>query len=130
METEDIAAAAMRYGNGAIGTIAATTTAFPGFPETVEIVGSKGTARLEGARLIADFHDGSRMETGDENAGGGAGADPMAFPNDHHRAVLADFLDALDGGRQPRVNGREALKVHRLIAAILRAAETGRREPV
>ena len=49
METEDIAAAAVRYTNGAIGTIAATTTAFPGFPEAVEIVGSKGTARLEGA---------------------------------------------------------------------------------
>jgi UDP-N-acetyl-2-amino-2-deoxyglucuronate dehydrogenase len=130
METEDVAAAALRYGNGAIGTITATTTAFPGFPETVEIVGSKGTARLEGARLIADFHDGSRLEAGDENAGGGAGADPMAFPNDHHRAVLADFLDALGGGRQPRVSGREALKVHRLIAAILRASETGRREPV
>ena len=61
METEDVAAAVVRYGNGAIGTTAATTTAFPGFPETVEIVGSKGTARLEGARLIADFHDGSRL---------------------------------------------------------------------
>ena len=55
METEDVAAAAVRYANGAIGTIAATTTAFPGFPETVEIVGSKGTARLEGARLDRRF---------------------------------------------------------------------------
>ena len=79
---------------------------------------------------IADFHDGSRFEAGDENAGGGTGADPMAFPHEHHRAVLADFLDALDSGGQPRVNGKEALKVHRLIAAILRSSETGRREPV
>ena len=130
MESEDIAAAAVRYTNGAIGTIAATTTAFPGFPEAVEIVGSKGTARLEGARLIADFHDGSRFEAGDASAGGGTGADPMAFSHEHHRAMLTDFLDALDRGGQPRINGKEALKVHRLIAAILRSSEAGRREPV
>ena len=128
METEDVAAAAVRYANGAIGTIAATTTAFPGFPEMVELIGSMGTARLAGARLAADFHDGSRFEAGDENAGGGTGGDPMSFPHQHHRAVLTDFLDALDSGGQPRVTGKEAMKVHRLIAAILRSSETGRRE--
>jgi len=47
-----------------------------------------------------------------------------------NRSVLADFLDALDSDRQPVINGREALKVHRLITAILRSAETGRREAV
>ena len=46
------------------------------------------------------------------------------------RGLLIDFLDALEEGRQPLVNGKEALKVHRLIAAILRSGETGRREPV
>ena len=50
----------------------------------------------------------------------------MAFPHEHHRAVLADFLDAVETGREPRVSGREALKVHRLIEAILRSAATGR----
>ena len=74
-----------------IGTIAATTTAFPGFADAVEIVGSKGTARLDGAELTADFHDGSRFEAGDESAGGGTGADPMAFPHEHHRARAHGF---------------------------------------
>ena len=54
----------------------------------------------------------------------------MAFPHEHHRAVLADFLDAVETGRAPRVSGREALKVHRLIEAILRSARTGRPQPV
>jgi predicted dehydrogenase len=130
METEDIAAAAMRYANGAVGMISATTTAFPGFADVVEVIGSKGTARLANAMLTADFHDGSRFEAGKESDGGGTGADPMAFPHEHHRGVLTDFLDALDSDRQPTVSGREALKVHRLIAAILRSAETGRQEPV
>ena len=51
----------------------------------------------------------------------------MAFPHQHHRAVIEDFLDAIEQDRDPAVTGREALKVHRLIAAILRSSETGER---
>lgn len=49
----------------------------------------------------------------------------MAFSHDAHRALIADFLDALDAGREPLISGAEALAVHRLIAAVLRSAETG-----
>ena len=52
----------------------------------------------------------------------------MAFSHEHHRAVLEDFLDAVEGDGQPKITGREALKVHRLIDAMLRSAETGLRE--
>ena len=60
-----------------------------------------------------------------EESSGGSGADPMAFPHDHHLAVWRDFLDAVDRDRQPRVSAQEALKVHRLIDALLAAGETG-----
>jgi UDP-N-acetyl-2-amino-2-deoxyglucuronate dehydrogenase len=56
----------------------------------------------------------------------GGGADPMAFPHDWHRSMIADFLDALDGGRPPRVTGREALRVHRLIDSLLLSARERR----
>jgi predicted dehydrogenase len=62
---------------------------------------------------------------GEEQATG-AGADPMAFPHDAHRALLADFLDALDEGRDPQASGREALRVHRFIDAVLRSSQEGR----
>ena len=42
METEDIVAAAMRFPDGAMGTIGATTTAYPGFPERIEIIAERG----------------------------------------------------------------------------------------
>ena len=54
----------------------------------------------------------------------------MAFPHDAHRALLADFLDALDQDRAPRPSGREALSVHHLIDALLRASAEGRMVPV
>ncbi|WP_028032473.1 Gfo/Idh/MocA family protein [Chelativorans sp. J32] len=130
METEDLVAGAIRFPNGAIGTVSATTCAYPGSPDSIEFIGTRGTARIEGASMVAQFHDGTEIRQDDGVLGGGAGADPMAFPHDHHRAVLSDFLDAIEAGTQPKVSGREALKVHRVIDALLRSAETGRREKV
>jgi UDP-N-acetyl-2-amino-2-deoxyglucuronate dehydrogenase len=54
-----------------------------------------------------------------EAGGGGTGADPMAFPHDWHLGVLRDFLEAIETGREPRVSGSEALKVHRFIDQLL-----------
>jgi predicted dehydrogenase len=126
METEDMVCAAARYASGAFGTIDATTAAYPGFPERIELIGTRGTAALVGAALAVAFHDGRRVDLATEAGGGGTGADPMAFPHDWHRSVLADFLDALDEGRDPRVSGEEALRVHRLCDALLAAGATGR----
>jgi hypothetical protein len=65
------------------------------------------------------LHDGTNVEVETDAGGGGTGADPMAFPHDWHRGVLTDFLDAVEHDRQPRVNGAEALKVHRFIDQLL-----------
>jgi len=125
METEDLAMAAIKYSNGGIGTISATTAAYPGIPDAIDVIGTKGMARIEGARLIAHFQDGTEKVVDDGALGGGAGSEPMAFSHEHHRAMIGDFLDAIESRRNPLVTGREALKVHRLIAALLRSAATG-----
>jgi len=125
METEDMAVAAVKFANGALGVIDATTAAYPGFAERIEIIGAKATAALIGSDLRVAHHDGRVTELTTEFGAGGTGADPMAFPNDWHRGVIADFLDALDQKRAPAISGREALKVHRLVDALLEAGETG-----
>ena len=126
METEDLVAAAARFSSGALGTIDATTAAYPGAAERIELIGSKGTASLAGAALTIGFHDGRRIDIGADLGTGGAGADPMAFPHDYHRSVMADFLDAITVGHAPKVTGEEALKVHRLIDALVETGRTGR----
>lgn len=130
METEDMVAAAVRYQNGAFGTIDATTAAYPGFAERIEIIGERATASLIGSDLTVAHHDGRMTELKTEYGAGGTGADPMAFPHDWHRSVHADFLDALDEKRAPMVSGAEALKVHRLIDALLAAGASGKRVKV
>lgn len=130
MQTEDMVAAAVRYANGALGTIDATTAAYPGFPERIELVCEHGTAVLAGMSLDVRFHDGTVISETPEALGDGTGADPMAFPHDWHRALIADFLDAIADDRDPPVSGEAALNVHRLIDALLLAAESGERVAV
>ena len=125
METEDFAGAGLRFANGALGALLATTAAYPGFAERIELIGTRATAVLHAGSLALHHQDGRIERVGEEQATG-AGADPMAFPHDAHRALLADFLDALDQGRDPHPSGRAALAVHRLIDAVLRSSATGR----
>jgi predicted dehydrogenase len=125
METEDMVCAALRFANGAIGTVEASTAAYPGFHEEILLTCERGTAQLRGGELLVQFHDGRQERVQVPSAAGGAGKDPMDFPHDFHRAVMADFAAALREGRPPRVTGEEALKVHRLIDALIETGRTG-----
>jgi UDP-N-acetyl-2-amino-2-deoxyglucuronate dehydrogenase len=126
METEDLVCAAVRFANGAVGVIDATTAAYPGAPERIELIGTNGTASLAGTALSVHYHDGRSEMVAADASPGGTGADPMAFPHDYHLGVWRDFLEAIERKRPPRVSGAEALKVHRLIDALLAASADGR----
>ncbi|HSW19450.1 MAG TPA: Gfo/Idh/MocA family oxidoreductase [Ramlibacter sp.] len=121
MECEDVATAVLRLRGGALATVNATTAAYPGFSERIQISGTLGTATLSGGELSVSWLDG-RSETRGEEAALGAGADPMAFAHDAHRALIADFAEAVRSDREPAASGAEALNVHRLIDALLEAS--------
>lgn len=129
METEDFATAGLLFESGLVGSLFATTACYPGGPERIEIVGSEAAAVLEGGGLVLRRPDGS-VERLVEPEGSGAGAAFMDFPHDAHRAVIADFLDAIEKGREPLCSGRSALSVQHLVDAVLRSSRSGRREPV
>ena len=124
MECEDTAAALLQFAGGAVGVVLATTAAYPGYAERIELNGTLGTATLEAGELTAGFTDGSRVTAGAAQGTGG-GADPMAFDHVAHRAVLQDFIHAVRDGRAPAVSGRSALAVQRVIEAIMSASQRG-----
>jgi len=127
IDTEDIAAAALRFANGAIGAVDATTVARPGFPERIEIAGTRGSAMLVAERL--DLHiAGAPPEVLDHGSAGGGGADPMAFDHGPHRAMITEMIAAIEQGRAPANDIATGLPVQRLVEAWLRSSETGRAE--
>jgi UDP-N-acetyl-2-amino-2-deoxyglucuronate dehydrogenase len=123
MEAEDFVTAGLRFANGAVGQLFATTASHPGRGETITLHCAQGSAHLEAGILRIDRHDGTSDAIG-QAATSGSGADPMAFTSDWHRAVLEDFADAVTTGRAPICPGRDALAVHRLIAAIEKSGHT------
>jgi predicted dehydrogenase len=125
IDTEDIACAMVEYENGAIGTLDATTTAYPGYPERIEIAGHAGSALLEAERLSVSRHDAPPLLVEGSISGGG-GADPMAFSHAAHARLWSDFLGAVQAGRQPLASARSALRVHALIDTMLASSREGR----
>jgi predicted dehydrogenase len=124
IDTEDIVTAALRFRNGAIGAVDATTVAEPGFPERIEIAGTGGSAMLVAERL--ELHvKGRPVEVLDRGLAGGGGADPMAFDHGPHRAMIAEMLDAIAEGRTPSNAGATGLSVLRLIDAVLESSASG-----
>lgn len=124
IDTEDIACATVIYENGAVGVVDATTTAYPGYPERIELAGTRGSAVLEAERLVAQLVGQPPLVVEGSSAWVG-GADPMAFSHEPHRRLIEDFVDAIAHGRPPQANGRSALAVHALIDAMLASSAVG-----
>ena len=61
IQVEDTLTATLRFANGAMATISATTTAAPGFPHRVEVYGTNGGIQIEGESVTRwDVADTSR----------------------------------------------------------------------
>ena len=124
MESEDFVCAGLRFACGAVGQLFASTASFPGRGETITLHHRHGSAHLEAGMVRIDRQDGTSEVIG-QAASSGAGADPMAFTSDWHRFVIEDFAEAVRDDRPPLVTGRDALGVHRLIAALELSANSG-----
>ena len=123
METEDHVSALLVLGNGAPGDLMATTAMYPGFPETIEIIGTLGSARLTGGNLQVHFLEGAPVIISSEG-GTGSGANPMDFSHEPHRELIIDFMQAIFEKRAPSVSGAEALKTQALISELLRLGQS------
>ena len=122
MESEDFVTAGLTFKNGAIGSLLATTANYPGGNECITLHFDKAVAKLDRGTLDIFWRDG-RTESYGENSEITDAGDPMAFKSSWHGSVIADFADAITQQRAPMATGREAMKVHRLIDALVASSE-------
>ena len=128
---EDVAMATLKFSNGALGIIEATTAIYPGYLKRIEIHGSAGSAVMVEEDLIKwDFAEKKPDDEAVEKAmaekvsGGGGAADPAAIGHHGHARQFADVLQAIQQGTQPLVDGPEGRRSVEIILAIYLAAET------
>jgi predicted dehydrogenase len=122
IETEDMVTALLTLGNGAPGSLWATTAQYPGYPERIEMIFEKASVSLTGGQLDIAFHDG-RHECVQAEGKSGSGDCIMDFSHEAHQALMKDFVEAVHSGRKPLASGEEALATHRLIDRILEVSK-------
>ena len=126
IEVEDTGAATLQFENGALGSIACTTSMWPGHFRTLTLAGTHGTAVLADEGLLFwQFREEIAEDQVTRNKmlalpGAGIGAsNPSAGVDARgHMAVFADFLAALEAGATPVIDGHEARKAVAIIRAI------------
>lgn len=126
IESEDILTAILRFENGALGVIQAATALWPGYPERVEIHGTKGTAIVTGDQLtswdVQDDEAASKTDPPPLSSGVSSGAsDPMAISLTPFERQFRDFADAVRTGRKPLVSGEEGLAALGVVERIYQA---------
>jgi predicted dehydrogenase len=133
IEVEDTAVACLRFANGALGVIEATTSVHPGYPKTIAIHGDRGTVVIEQDDVLRweltpeQPEDRAIKERFAQKTGvSGGSSNPAAISHVGHARQLADFVQAIQSGTAPSVDGREGRKAVQIILGIYRSASTGR----
>jgi UDP-N-acetyl-2-amino-2-deoxyglucuronate dehydrogenase len=132
IESEDTSVAALKFGNGAFGTIEATTAAWPGYSRRIEICGETGSAVMEDDDIARwEFREArpedERIRATRESSSMGSGAAaPMAIKFEGHLRQIQDFIDGIREKRAFFVEGREARKAVALVRAIYDSAASGK----
>ncbi len=135
METEDVGVAVLRFVNGAVGTIAATTGAYPGVTTRIEVFGDKGSAIIENDQLsylhlalneqeqASDY--GSNPKTARKIAvDSSAAQNPAGVSANSHALQIADMIRAIRENGTPLVDGNTARQAVDIILGIYELVRT------
>jgi UDP-N-acetyl-2-amino-2-deoxyglucuronate dehydrogenase len=126
IEVEDTAVACLTFAGGALGTLEATTAAFPGYPRRMELTGTNGTVVVEGDRVVSvDLHSApSEPPPVAEPPRNASSSSATVSDVSGHRRVLEDFLSAIASGGTPKCDGREGRRSVALVEAIYESARS------
>jgi predicted dehydrogenase len=134
IEVETNLVATLKFKNGALGVIEASTEMFPGRPKALQISGTDGSIACEeddlnfwefAKPLAVDAKVLERFSAKSDASGGAA--DPLAMSFDGHRRQFQELVDVVNGKKEAvTCDGKEGLRSVKLIGAIYESVRTGK----
>lgn len=130
VEVEDTLVASLKFANGSLATITATTTAAPGFAHRLEVYGTHGGIQVVGESVSAwGLAAGSPAHISpirpNANTEAGSGGDPRGIKPSGHIQVLRELLTSIDAGQGPSIDGPQGKRSLKTILDIYAAAGLG-----
>ena len=124
IEAEDTVLAILEFASGALGSLYATTAAYPGYPRRLEVTGTQGTVVLEQDRIVAaDLRNPPPKGIANSAPDTNPSATSAAVTDIRgHQAVIEDFLHAIEHNSSPACDGPEGRRSIALVESIYRAA--------
>jgi len=133
IEVEDTVVAAIKFANGALGTIECTTASYPGVLKRLEIMGTTGTVTLEDndvAKWQFEHEDAAdeliRAQFSSNGSAKGGASDPLSINYLGHQRQMEDMMQAIKTGSKPLIDGVEARKSVEIVLAIYESARSGK----
>ena len=134
IEAEDTAVAALRFKNGALGTILATTSTYPGYPAELQFVGERGSASIVDG-IIKQWafidHDPLDAEAAlywrDVAVDNERASSPMAFSCNEHKRQIERSISSILSNSKPEIGGLDARRSVALVLAVYESSATGKK---
>jgi len=128
IEVEDTGVAALKWRNGAMGTISVTMLTYPKNLEgSITILGEKGSVRIGGVAVNEikhwEFDSADPMDAQIADASYGT----TSIYGFGHPLYYRNVIDALRGDAEAETDGREGLKSLELLIALYLSARDGKR---
>ncbi len=128
IEAEDTAVVTLKFGNGALGIIEATTAARPKDLEgSLSILGEKGTVEIGGFAVNKMLHWNFEEEAENDNeVMEKYSVNPPNVYGFGHQAYYEHVVDSIENNKAQLVDGLTGRKSLELITAIYESIETGK----
>ena len=126
LEGEDNAIATLRYKNGAIGVIQASTSVQPSQSRRIEIHGEKGSVLIDGDTIKISMTEDNPTKDNTQNEPPGSGSSsPMdGFSFEPHKRQFEAIAEAIQNNKTPPVSGVESLKSLAIVLGVYESART------
>lgn len=130
IEMEDIGGAVIKFKNGAIGLIEASSTIYPkNIEETLNVFGETGSVIIGGIAVNRiETWEFPESEEEKKQVFASQESDPPNIYGFGHREIISDMIQAVRENRTPAIPGEEGRKALEIILAIYKCQET--KQPV